>query len=103
MDLEIYGASDDLIEMEGDIRDEWDAVQEGPYHFNFTDGTHVIINYGRGGEWSVNLMASGSLLERSRFVPSEGRDSKNYSDHLFLTFTDTVGFQLSKVIARRGA
>ena len=73
--ITIHGASDDLIEIGGDIEEEFSAEDEG-YLF-FSDGTLFKISYQSGGFWRINLFKEGT----AKFSKVEGRDSENdYSD-----------------------
>jgi len=55
----IYGASDDLIQMDGGISDEigvFDIAQTG-VKFNCSDGTYGTITY--NGEWLITVEQEG--------------------------------------------
>jgi len=63
--LKVYGASDDLIELEGDIFDEFshyaaDDDDEGVY-LAFSDGTLLKAFYDRDGLWRLTLLFKGLL------------------------------------------
>ena len=77
--LTVYGASDDLIEIEGDLCDELYARDEGTY-LAFSDGTVLRVVY--TGIWSIVRVIEGSASYSH--VPAEGEDSKNYSDRVTL-------------------
>lgn len=85
--IRIYGASDDLIEIEGDISEEFSYAD---YHDNdqgdllgFSDGTILRITYDNDGIWRIQTLVSG----RARLVhivqllddPDDG-----YSDTVYL-------------------
>lgn len=53
----VYGASDDLIEIEGSIREEFNR---GRAYLGFSDGSVLFIEYGRLGEWAIRVVAQGS-------------------------------------------
>ena len=53
----IYGASDDLIEVDGDITEEFDAIEERPYYLGFSTGVVLRIEYGTDGIWHIRPMA----------------------------------------------
>lgn len=61
--IEVYGASDGLIEVEGDIREEFSYSGEarGVDVLAFSDGTLLSIEYDQNGIWRINLLASGAL------------------------------------------
>jgi hypothetical protein len=77
-ELKIYGASDDLIEIEGDIREEFDHYDEdNPFYLAFSDGTVLSVNYNNDGFWRINRLAIGS----AEYSKREGMDeSDDYSD-----------------------
>lgn len=91
MVTKIYGASDDLIEMEGGINDE-----HSEFDFDGTitgsDGTVVNLKYGKKGEWKFELKSVGDKF--MRIVESVGDDKvhvqmdaigcTSYSDVLIL-------------------
>jgi hypothetical protein len=58
--IEIYGSSDDLVEIEGGIDEEFPADGAGPHYLAFSDGTLLSIDYGREGIWRINRLATGS-------------------------------------------
>jgi len=74
MKTTIYGASDDLIEIEGQISDEAD-VYDLPTTFECSDGTKGFIDY--DGEWKFAIECEGNLFEK--IVRSVGDDS-NHTD-----------------------
>ena len=76
--LKIYGASDDLIEIDGDIREEFNHYNEDdPFYLAFSDGTALSINYNNDGFWRINRLAIGS----AEYSKHEGADEDgDYSD-----------------------
>lgn len=83
----MYGASDDLIEFEGDIDDEVDALSkfdttEKPFIVSFDDNTKARIYYNEEGIWKVNVLVVGHLFDRIDEC-SEEKDDR-YSDYLFM-------------------
>lgn len=84
MPTKVYGTSDDLIEVEGDVRGEvgcygTDDREHGVLLF-FNDGTILEAKYGKGGRaiWAVNLMAKGELFDH--IDPGVSEDADPYSD-----------------------
>lgn len=60
MRVEVTGASDDLIELSGDIRDEFGAYDSDGDYLAFSDGTVLRIVYGEHGIWRVSRVCAGS-------------------------------------------
>lgn len=89
----IYGASDDLIEVEGDVPgcDEYNSI-DAPLYVELSTGDAFKVEYTDEGVWRVTLHEKGALhtiksLKNTSVVtvPAEGSDSKNYSDRLTVT------------------
>lgn len=71
--LTVTGASDDLIEIDGDISEEFARFDssEGDY-LAFSDGTVLKAVYDDNGIWRFNLIYKGSLyLEKVEGVVAE--------------------------------
>lgn len=82
----IYGASDDLIEFEGDIYGEigcYGSSQNDPIKVKVSDGTEFDIFYSDSGLWKINVTKKGSNFDL--VTEAIDPDSDNYSDELFLT------------------
>lgn len=80
----VYGASDDLIEIEGAISDEISPDDdEKPTRLAFSDGTVLSVVYDKDGCWRVNRVAEGSA--KMEKVEAQGSDTDNYSDRVTLT------------------
>ena len=83
MTTKIYGASDDLIEIDGDIRDEigmYDTSEERPCWLNLSDGTKMKVFYDKEGVWRTVIVKEGDLfdhVDRSQADP----DSDNYTEY----------------------
>ncbi len=84
MATEIYGASDDLIEIDGDQRGEVGFYQSdddaSPALVVCSDGTVMTIRYGKGklAIWAIDVIRPGELLERVDECRDE--DADRYSD-----------------------
>jgi hypothetical protein len=81
MICKIYGSSDDLIEIEGGIREEFDHYFDGreeeeKVYLAFSDGTLLHVQY--DGVWRFTPIKKGTA-EYSK-EEAEGADSDNYSD-----------------------
>lgn len=85
MAVTIYGTSDDLIEIEGDIREEFYHIgdEDGPTYFAFSDGTVISVSYTFEGIWRIFPVVLGTgVLNIKQAVSSESDD---YSDRAELT------------------
>lgn len=80
----VYGASDDLIEIEGDLNEEFnpDSDDQGTWLI-FGDGTVLDIRYDDFGVWRITRPHSGT----AEMVKDEdpGNDEDRYSDRVTLT------------------
>jgi len=79
----ITGASDDLIELDGDIREEFGCYDSGKMYLAFSDGTLLSIIYGEGTEafWRINRIHIGSASYSKHEATDEDKD---YSDRVTL-------------------
>lgn len=80
--IKIYGASDDLIEIEGDITEEfsWFDCNEKPRPVAFSDGTLLRMRYDEDGIWRITLVEAGTAV----FSKKEGSVSKDTNDEVTL-------------------
>jgi len=87
----VYGASDDLIELEGTISGEIDCYREA-VNIYFPDGTEIQVKYGKKyngesiGVWQIKVITKGTGFIELRECFDEGADI--YSD--VLTLDDSV-------------
>jgi hypothetical protein len=81
----IYGASDDLIEVEGDITDEFGAYDKWKY-VHFDDGTVVKAGYALVPDkgWSIEVVKLGDGAATEVLEPTMD-DGQHYTDRLSLT------------------
>ena len=68
MTTEIYGASDDLIEFEGDVYgevDQWDTGKS-PVLVVCSDGTLLEVSFGKAGRgiWRITPLVKGRWFDR---------------------------------------
>jgi hypothetical protein len=80
----VYGASDDLIEFEGDCNGEvgaygTDDADQGVL-LVFSDGTLIEAKYGKGGKgiWAMTLLQRGDLFQKIHQCADE--DAETHSD-----------------------
>ena len=84
MATRIYGASDDLIEFEGEFHGEvgcfgTDDSERGVLVI-VNDGTLLEVKYGKNGDaiWEVRVLVKGTAF--TSIVPCDDPDAKIYSD-----------------------
>lgn len=74
MQTKIYGYSDDLVEIEGAINDEWGCFHhKKPIPIEVSDGTKATIFY--DGEWKINVPFAGSKYVEK--IDSVGDDNEH--------------------------
>lgn len=87
----IYGASDDLIEIDGQISDEVDNYSsDKPVKFKTSKGTKGTITY--NGEWKIYVKEGGSdfvikiesVGDDNTHTEENTKDVPSYSDVLIL-------------------
>jgi hypothetical protein len=71
----VYGSSDDLIEVEGAIREEFDVSEEAGL-VSFSDGMRLAFEY--DGDWHFAVEHEGTRTT----VRIEGPDDGGYSDRV---------------------
>lgn len=102
--IRVYGASDDLIEVDGAIREEFSAYgldEDDGGFLAFNDGTVLEIHYGASGRWRISCVQEGvASYEKSEATSDEGRreddpDVPAYSDLVTLTISPDLmqGYQ----------
>ncbi len=103
--LTVRGYSDDLIEVEGDISEEFDNPAAAPSLLVFSDGTVARVVYGRGGIWRITLEAKGDADPQIQWCETADEDvetSEDYSDVLTFTGPITWVARAQDVLFRRG-
>lgn len=88
MTVYVYGASDDLIEIEGSLVEEFNypgLVGDPPYYLAFSDGTLLKITY--DGEWNIKVVEGQAYVypvnhrdDSRRLVADWPDEIPDYSD-----------------------
>lgn len=85
----IYGASDDLLEIEGALINDEVNTPDRPYEVYCSDDTKAIFTYDDSGEWKCEVIKKGNLfIEVVESVGDDGTHTGNaegctsYSDVL---------------------
>lgn len=85
--ITIYGASDDLVEVEGGIREEFNY--DGYLHFS--DGTVIHAVYNADGIWRLRRTKKGTANYQHKRC--DGDNDDDYTDKVILTGTiESVAF-----------
>lgn len=80
--ITIYGTSDDLIEIEGAIREEFSALDAENAKLAFGDGTVLSVKYDDDGCWRINRIIEGTAkYEKMEATDPDG----DYTDRVTLT------------------
>jgi hypothetical protein len=77
MTIYLWGSSDDLIELSGDLIEEYYAPEE-EFKVLFSDGT--IINGRYDGDWNYHVHNSGKTLICKRFRAGT-KEAMKYCEH----------------------
>lgn len=92
MKTKIYGSSDDIVEIEGAVCDEYGNYDDAKTGINFSasDGTSGTIKY--NGEWKIDLTKKGKkVLE---IIPSVGDEGTHIGEAQNCTcFSDVLIFK----------
>lgn len=78
--IKVYGASDDLIEVDGDIRDEFYASDEQSNLLSFSNGVVLEVEYNKSGQWKISVLKNTWEMALD-YKPATNTDD-NYSDVL---------------------
>lgn len=80
--ITIYGASDDLIEIEGDISEEFPYTDsEDGDVIGLSDGTALRVLFTDGGFWRITPITRGAAALR---IEQADEDGDEYSDRATL-------------------
>lgn len=94
--IEVYGASDDLIEIEGAIREEFYATPDRTDYLVFNEGTVLSVKYNDDGCWEIQRVAEGSAAYEHR---PHDNDETTYTDRVIL-LGDLTSVKLRKTLPK---
>lgn len=77
MSVKIYGASDDLIEVEGDIDEEFNSMADDGALLAFSNGALLRVRYTDTGVWRIQPVAGADLISVAQCAED---DEDNYTD-----------------------
>lgn len=75
MSVKIRGYSDDLIDIEGDVSEEFDA--NGLIHYLVSTSTGVLLRVRYAAVWRIDVISGADNVH---IVPCPENDDDNYSD-----------------------
>jgi hypothetical protein len=81
-EITIYGASDDLIEVDGDITEEFNPGDD-PSLIACSDGTILRVTFDHNGIWRITPVVHGTAALTVAQAPED--DDNNYTDRATLT------------------
>lgn len=81
--VHVHGASDDLIEVDGALSEEFTYDATDANYLAFNDGTVLAVVYSREGFWRINPVVKG--VADIGIVYAVDADSDDYSDKVTLT------------------
>src|SRR5574343_126221 len=92
MKTKIYGASDDLIEIDGAISEEANHYDAKNIAIKASDGTQAKITYDENGEWKIKVDVEGekflglihSVGDDAKHIFPDAEGCSSYSDVLVL-------------------
>jgi len=85
MTQHLFGASDDLIELEGDITEEFTAIRDDEKGFvGFSNGTVLRIHYNDDGIWEIRQVAG----PKAEITQASGEDDGDTDEHGCPTYSD---------------
>ena len=85
MSVKIYGASDDLIEMDGSLQGEWGVNCDTVNHVALSDGSMLKITYDSEGIWRIDCCKCGDAFGEIRVcepADDEYSDVASFSDEI---------------------
>ena len=73
----VYGASDDLIELEGDLSEEFSAYDFNG-HLALSNGVLLSVRYSDGGYWRIAVVRGHEWVTIIPASAQDGRDEEGY-------------------------
>lgn len=104
-DLIIYGASDDLIETEGLLREEFGAPYDKPalvtVLIDDTVYTRLHMEYNDEGEWRIQPTSPGDLVQVLAAAGENDDGPVDRDEHGCPSYSDKAIIDMTNVEARR--
>lgn len=94
----VYGASDDLVEVGGDVSEEFYADLGEPTHV-FVGDTEIVAEYTDDGEWSVSVVDEGEDDETHWYSVGREKVVEKLNDYTEVVVVETENSEVSKLDA----
>lgn len=86
----LYGSSDDLVCLSGDVDDELPGGDK-PTYVRFSTGTSAKVWYDDDGVWKVELLTAGRAETRKLHgLPDDADDSQKHNDEDAPNYSDVL-------------
>ncbi|MCE5221297.1 MAG: hypothetical protein LLF98_08540 [Clostridium sp.] len=95
----VTGASDDLIEISGELEKEFNAYDCSDETIAFSDGTLLRVDYDKNGIWRFKPIYKGNLFEKivDSSVPDDTNDEVYFKDGLkWCVFSDEMQVEVNR-------
>jgi len=92
----VYGHSDDLIEVVGDVQEEYYAIYDEPTHV-MVGNTEVVAEYGGPGEWYVSVVDQGDGDETYHHKIGSVELAEEANDYTEAVLVETDNAEVSKI------
>lgn len=95
----VTGASDDLIEIRGELTEEFNAYDCADGTFAFSDGTLLEVEYDDNGIWRFKPIFKGSLFDKKvdGSIEDDTNDEVYFKDGLkWCAFSDDMQVEVNR-------
>lgn len=91
-EIQIFGSSDDLIEIRGDTTQEFYANYDEPTYININNTTVVRVEYNRSAEWEVEMIDNGNCENYTHYGANTetSNNYQSYSELLCVGFNNPI-------------
>lgn len=95
-----YGYSDDLVELGGLVRDEYDVIDK-MLDVTMSNGVRFTAHCDEGGVWRIEVLEGQDKVVLDTLPTSEEASTGRYTDYLWFMVGDETGGGLSVKRAKR--
>lgn len=97
----VTGASDDLIEIDGELQEEFNAYECSNETMAFSDGTLLRVDYAEDGIWRFKPIYKGDLFEKviNGSISDDTNDEVYFKDGLkWCVFSSEMQIEINRNI-----